>query len=180
MHDFNFIGKIVKDCLGRNLAFLSGILSNSGDYGYIKDVSIYKNDFNNLFSLDNLACFYSSTDQILPLNTSPSPNFEEDSDMSLGDMALCGNILNMSDVPLYNQLDYKGVPYGVSDVANSGCGITCLAMLTSYKRIRMIFSAELSSIVNNVCKNHQIDNVRCMLTAADELVLSNGTVWIFY
>ena len=33
--------------------------------------------------------------------------------------------------PLYNQNDYKGVPFGNGDVASSGCGISCAAMVIS-------------------------------------------------
>ena len=35
--------------------------------------------------------------------------------------------------PLYDQNDYKGVPFGNGDVASSGCGISCAAMvITKY------------------------------------------------
>ena len=40
-----------------------------------------------------------------------------------------------TDVPLYNQLDYDNTPYGdYGTVATHGCGVTCLAMVTSYLR----------------------------------------------
>ncbi len=35
------------------------------------------------------------------------------------------------EFPLYDQNDYKGVPFGSGDVASSGCGITCAAMVIS-------------------------------------------------
>lgn len=39
---------------------------------------------------------------------------------------------NSLPIPLYNQLDYPNSPYGTSTVASSGCGVTCVAMVTTY------------------------------------------------
>lgn len=39
----------------------------------------------------------------------------------------------VSEVPLYNQLDYPHIPYGnYGSVASHGCGITCLSMVATY------------------------------------------------
>lgn len=38
-----------------------------------------------------------------------------------------------NEMPLYNQCDYPDVPYGrYGSVSSHGCGITCLAMVTTY------------------------------------------------
>lgn len=35
-------------------------------------------------------------------------------------------------IPLYNQMDYPDIPFESGTVANSGCGITCMAMVATY------------------------------------------------
>jgi len=50
----------------------------------------------------------------------------------------------ISEVPLYNQLDYYQTIYGDSTVARSGCGITCYAMILTYLLDREILPDELA------------------------------------
>lgn len=48
-------------------------------------------------------------------------------------------------IPLYNQLDYPNSPYGVyGTVASHGCGITCVAMVTSYYTDNTVSPASLA------------------------------------
>jgi disulfide oxidoreductase YuzD len=67
-HDNIFIGKVVNDGLCRYLAGVSDELLNSSDYRFTKDLSMYQNDFNNLFPIDDInriIPFYNDNDGIM-------------------------------------------------------------------------------------------------------------------
>lgn len=49
------------------------------------------------------------------------------------------------EIPLYHQNDYPDSPFGSSTVAESGCGPTSMAMITSYMTKSAIFPNEIAS-----------------------------------
>lgn len=71
------------------------------------------------------------------------------------------------EMPLYNQLDYKDVRYGAGTVANSGCGITALAMVATYMTGHTYTPDELADWFGGYNGN----NIERLLNASDELKL---------
>lgn len=70
-------------------------------------------------------------------------------------------------MPLYNQLDYKDVRYGAGTIANSGCGITALAMVATYMTGHTYYPDELADWFGGYNGN----NIERLLNASDELQL---------
>lgn len=58
------------------------------------------------------------------------------------------------EVPLYFQTDYPDTPFSKGTIATSGCGITCLAMISTYLLDEEHFPDELAEKYNNSGDNN--------------------------
>lgn len=59
-----------------------------------------------------------------------------------------------SEIPLMYQTDYPHIPYDTDNVAESGCGITSLAMIATYLTDNVYAPDELAIKYNNVADNN--------------------------
>ena len=70
-------------------------------------------------------------------------------------------------IPLYFQTDYPNVMYGAGNIASSGCGITCLAMVATYLTGHEYLPDELADYFGGRAEN----NIARMEIGAETLQL---------
>lgn len=93
-----------------------------------------------------------------------------------------------NSVPLYFQTDYPDVPYSGGTLADSGCGITCMAMVASYMLDKEYTPDELARYTDGATANDlRFENVASILGIEWEMAprwsdtveaLKNGAVCI--